>query len=146
MTIDKERAETLATKARNSLGKYCYSECNAYCCRKGLILMTAKEAKLLSSGKHKKMENVFTKTEKGKYVLDLSEKIGCPQLKNSRCTVHKHPGRPTACKDFPLFIWRKKGKDVIHLSGRCPAVNAGLLYPFLAKFKLMGFDLDYGKD
>jgi Fe-S-cluster containining protein len=149
MTVDKKRAETLAIKARNSIGKYCYSECNAFCCRKGLILMSAKEAKLLSGKNHKKLEKltVLTKIDRGRYVLDLGETAsGCPSLKESKCTVHKNPERPTACKEFPLFIWKKKGKDIVHLSGRCPAVNAGLFYPSLWKFKLMGYEIDYGKD
>jgi Fe-S-cluster containining protein len=152
MITDTKRAQKLAVKARNSIGKYCYSECNAYCCRKGFILLKTKEARLLSGRNNKglnelKESGILTKTEKGKYVLDLSEKeTGCPQLKESKCTIHKDPDRPTACKEFPLFVWKKKGKKIIHLSGRCPAITSGILYPYIAKFKGMGFGIDYGKD
>jgi Fe-S-cluster containining protein len=152
MIIDKKDAERLAVKARNSISKYCYSECNAYCCRKGYILLNTNEAKLVTGKTQKGLEKlkeigVLIKTEKGKYVIDLAEKqTGCPSLNESRCIIHDNPKRPAACKEFPLFIWKIDGKDIIHVSERCPAVKEGMLYPYLAKFKMMGFDINYRDD
>lgn len=78
------------------------------------------------------------------YVLDLSrDSMGCPSLKENKCVVHTNPGRPVACREFPLFLWRDK---TVKLSKRCPAVREELLYPYLAKFKRMGYSLVYGDE
>lgn len=145
-TGKKIAAEKLAVKARESISKYCFTECGAYCCRKGYLPMTAKQAKVVGGDeKNNLIEKGFlTKIEGGKYVLELwGDTQGCPRLDGFKCTIHKNPDRPTACKEFPIFIW---GKNTIRVSRRCPAVKEDLLYPYLAKFKLMGYELSYGSE
>ncbi|MBI2662709.1 YkgJ family cysteine cluster protein [Candidatus Woesearchaeota archaeon] len=142
--LQKENTTPLAIEARNSLGSYCFTECHAYCCRKGYLILTPKEADLLSP--NNKKESILNKTiiplHGGKYVLDLGSKDGCPQLQEHKCNIHTNPERPLACKEFPLFI---KG-NTIRLSRRCPAVRENILYPYLAQFKLLGYTLAYGND
>jgi len=134
-------AEKLAIKARASISTYCYTECRAYCCRKGYLLLTAKEVKLIRnvSIKELKMIPVLTALNKKGYVLDLGQKLsGCPNLENYKCTIHKNPNRPKTCGDFPLFIWKDK---TIMVTNACPAVRENKLYPYLSKFKKMGYKL-----
>ena len=144
--INKENAEQLAIEARNFLGNYCFNECHAYCCRKGYLILTPKEADLLSNNNKKEMKEkqVLISIQGGKYVLDLASKeFGCPQLQEYKCNIHTNPKRPLACKEFPLFIC---GKKTIRLSRRCPAVRENSLYPYLTQFKLMGYEIFYGND
>jgi len=139
-------AKQLALKARQSLSNYCYTECNAYCCRKGYLQLTPKEADLLSNNNKKELieKNALTPIQGGKYILDLASKdLGCPQLQDYKCNIHTNPARPLACKEFPLFIC---GTRTIRLSRRCPAVRDNLLYPYLAQFKVMGYEISYGND
>lgn len=137
--VTKEKMERLASKARNSISEYCFNECHAYCCRKGYLLLTPKEADLLSDHQKKEMvvQKILTVIRGGKYVLDLGLH-GCPQLRAYKCCVHKNSGRSLACKEFPLFI---SGHN-IRLSRRCPAVRENILYPYLAKFKLLGYNIE----
>jgi len=125
------KAELLAIKARESLSSYCYEECLAFCCRKGFLLLSEKEVKLLKM----KTDDLQILPVDRRYILNLSK--GCPNLINYKCTIHKNKARPKACKEFPLFI---KGNTII-ISEDCPAINK--LYPFLAEFKRLGFTLDY---
>ncbi len=130
----------LAVMARKSIGEYCFSECDAYCCRKGYIVLNAHEADLLTDMKKESMK-MISDTE---YLLELSlNKEGCARLKDNKCVIHTNPHRPDACKNYPLFIRENKA---IKVSNRCPAVNGELLYPYLAKFKLMGYSLVYFDD
>lgn len=124
--------EQLAKEARDSLSEYCYSECRSYCCRKGYLLLTEKEAKLITDKRLKQDKD-------GGYILDFDDdKAGCPRLSDFKCTIYKEEGRPKACKEFPIFIWENK---MIRISPRCPAVRAGLLYPYTARFVKMGFSI-----
>jgi Fe-S-cluster containining protein len=132
-------SEKLAITARKSLSKYCYTECKAYCCRKGYLLLTAKEVKLIQNTHKKNLK--ITPTNKKKYIFNLgSNTNGCPNLQNYKCTIHKNPARPKACKEFPLFIWKNKTIMVTHA---CPAVKENKLYPYLAKFKTMKYKIIY---
>lgn len=154
MTQKKQRtpikdayAEKLAITARASIGDYCHSECKASCCRKGYLLLTAKEVKLLSARK-KDLKTIPVELEIGKrgYVFELGAKnAGCPHLQDYKCMIHKNPCRPKACKEFPLFIWEKK---TVMVTYACPAVKENMLYPYLAEFKKKGYKLKYiaGKD
>jgi hypothetical protein len=133
------KIEKLATEARNSLSKYCYSECKAYCCRKGYLPMTEKEALIVSG--NKKIELIrnmaLSPVKNNEYILDLAaNKNGCPQLSDFKCKIHNHVDMPKTCSDFPIFLW--KGKK-IRVSDRCSAVKAGILYPYIAQFKQMGY-------
>lgn len=136
--------ELLANEARTSISEYCFTECNAYCCRKGYILLSREEADLLTHNKTDELieKEVIAIEEGGEYVVDFS-KQNCPSLKDNMCTIHKNPNRPKACKEFPLFIWPHK---IIHISQRCPAVKENKLYPYLTQFKLMGYTIDMHKD
>ena len=133
-------AEKLAEKARSSISVYCIEDCKAYCCRKGYLELTKEELNLISNNDKKTLEdkNSLDYTQNETYLLDLGLQ-NCPSLKDSFCTIHKNPKRPNACKEFPLFIWENK---IIHLSRRCPAVREEKLYPFIAKFKQMGYEID----
>lgn len=127
------KAEKLAISARKSISSYCYNECCAYCCRKGFLLLSRKEINIL------KLDiNALTILPVDKrYIFNLSK--GCPNLKDYKCIIHKNSKRPKACKEFPLFIF---GKTII-ITEDCPAVKQNLLYPFLAEFKSMGYELIY---
>jgi Fe-S-cluster containining protein len=129
--------EKVAEEARKSISKFCIEECKAYCCRKGYLAITLKEADLITDGKTKESElkgNIIRKDE-GSYVLDLGQT--CPRLKNFKCGIHKKIGRPTVCKDFPIFI---EGKS-IRLSDGCPAVEKKLFYAYEQQFLDMGYEL-----
>lgn len=146
INLDKTAAEKLAVKARESISKYCFTECGAYCCRKGYLPMTAKQAKAVGGLEKEELikKDILTKVEGGSYVLDLwGDTQGCPRLVGFKCGIHKSPDRPLACKEFPIFVW---GKKTIRVSRRCPAVKEELLYPYLAKFKLMGYELSFGSE
>ncbi|MFA6073187.1 MAG: hypothetical protein WC758_03675 [Candidatus Woesearchaeota archaeon] len=143
MIINIISAKTLAISARKSLSHYCYTECNARCCRVGYILLTAKEV-IVVQGNHKKkleMIPVHTETNNDAQVLHLGSKLdGCPNLQNFKCIIHKNPDRPKTCKDFPLFILKNK---TIRVTYECPAVKENKLYPYLAEFKKRGYKLVY---
>jgi Fe-S-cluster containining protein len=106
-------AETIAKKARASIGQYCMDECRAYCCRKGYLVLTLEQAKIIT---HDRVEE-FLKTdalkrlENGRYSLNLgATPEGCPSLKDYKCMIHKNKKRPQACKDFPVFLEGKSLK------------------------------------
>ncbi len=46
-------AEQIAEKARKSISKFCYEECNAYCCRKGYLILNKDEVDVVTQGKKK---------------------------------------------------------------------------------------------
>lgn len=127
------KAEKLAINARKSISNYCYNECLAFCCRRGYLLLSQKEASLLQIGSEKLASAKFDK----KFVFNLGK--GCPLLKDYKCGIHKNPNRPKACREFPLFI---HGKEII-VTEDCPAVKLNMLYPYLGKFKTMGYNLIY---
>ena len=123
----------LADKARNSISKYCYEECKAYCCRKGYLPLTKEQAKFF---KEKiKDKTLLKKLPKGDYSLNL--KNGCPQLKDFKCTIYTSKLKPACCSDFPIFI----EKNLIRFSPRCPAVKAGKFYPYIKQFLKLGFNV-----
>ncbi len=143
MNIKDAAAEKLAMAARKSLSSYCYSECKASCYRKGYLLLTAKEVSLIK-GTHKedlKILPVQMKTNEKGYVFNLGSRVdGCPNLLDYKCAIHENPARPKTCKEFPLFFWKNK---TIMVTYACSAVKENKLYPYLAKFKRMGYKLVY---
>jgi len=136
-------AEKIARKARKSIGNYCIAECKAYCCRKGYLVMNKLEAELVTNKKlidFEKSGNIKHMAD-GKYSLNLDfHDVSCPSLKDFKCTIHKKLTRPSACKDFPLFL----NGFTLRLSSRCPAVRAGLLYPYIRRLLLLGYKLQEG--
>jgi len=141
-------AQKLAREARNSLSNYCFSECKALCCRQGHLLLTAKEADTVMKTDKGELRVLKTYNSAGasekKYVLDLGRNDkACPNLLNLKCIEHKNPERPAACQEFPLFI--REGKKIM-VSFTCPAAKENKLYPYLAKFKKMGYEITYGHE
>lgn len=127
------KAEDLAVRARESLSSYCYNECLAYCCRKGYLLLSEPEVPLFQMD----IKDLVIMPIDRSYIFNLGK--GCPNLQGYKCLIHKNPLRPKACKEFPLFIF---GKTVV-VTEDCPAVKQNKLYPFLAEFKSMGYNLVY---
>ncbi|MGV8086095.1 MAG: YkgJ family cysteine cluster protein [Candidatus Woesearchaeota archaeon] len=136
-------AQKLAVAARESLSSYCYSECKAYCCRRGYLLLSEEEVGLMLNI-HKEDLNVMPlrdETDKKRYIFNLGSKgLGCPNLSEYKCIIHKNPKRPKACKEFPLFFW---GDKTIVVTDECPAVKENKLYPYLSQFKTMGYKVVY---
>ena len=127
------KAEELAIRARESISSYCYTECLAFCCRRGYLLLSEKEVALLCLD----IKDLHIMPIDKRYIFNLSK--GCPNLVEYKCKIHKNPDRPNVCKEFPLFIHY----NTIILTEDCPAVKDNQLYPFLAEFKAMGFTLVY---
>ena len=143
MIVKDVVAQELAVAARNSISKYCYLECNAYCCRRGYLLLSASEVGLMKdiNKKDLKIMPIRTKNDKKRYIFNLGLKShGCPNLLNYKCTIHLNPARPKACKEYPLFIWENK---TVVVTDECPAVKDNKLYSYLAEFKSLGYTLIY---
>ena len=135
-------AQQIADEARSSIGQYCMEECHAYCCRKGYLELTKKEAAVVMGVLESDVKDTETlkEIEESIYLLDLgNEKVPCPQLNISSCRIHKNPCRPQCCKEYPLFF---QEDGTIHVSQRCPAVRAGKLYPYIVKLMNIGFVVD----
>ena len=56
-----KKAERIANKARTCISEFCYEECNAYCCRKGYLILTEKE-QILSAYAIKNNDNPLLKS------------------------------------------------------------------------------------
>ncbi|MBD3248847.1 hypothetical protein GF336_02265 [Candidatus Woesearchaeota archaeon] len=93
-------------KAREIIGKYCYEECKASCCRRGMLVLDVSEAEVISMDPKPGKD--------GKVVFDLG-KQKCPRLgEDKRCIVYDK--RPKACRDFPFLV---SGNKVI-IAPLCP--------------------------
>lgn len=139
-SIAAKKANSIANKARKSIGRFCYEECKSYCCRKGYLVLTEKEIKLVTHGRQKELEKtpILKKLDNGKYSLFLGGKDEpCPALKDFECTIHKSKLRSDTCKNFPLFV---EG-EYIRLSPRCLAVKQNKLYPFVRQLIKLGYKL-----
>ncbi|MDP3918397.1 MAG: YkgJ family cysteine cluster protein [Nanoarchaeota archaeon] len=128
--------ESIANKARNSLKDYCFLECNAYCCRKGYLVLNKKEYLKLDKQKDYK---ILEKWDPTKISFTFFLGSGCPALcPDFKCKIHKSINRPSPCKEFPIFI---KGNNVI-LSGRCLAVRQGKFYPYINQWTKLGLNIN----
>ncbi len=134
-----EQAEEIADKARNSLSNYCMKECKSYCCRKGYLILTPTEVKLVCREQEEelKQKEILLEMDDGNYSLQLGNG-GCPSLIDDKCLIHKNPNRPDTCRTFPLFIEGNK----IRLSKRCPAIRANKLYPHIRELTTKGYKVD----
>jgi Fe-S-cluster containining protein len=138
----KQKAEQIAAKARNSISEFCMNECEAYCCRKGYIIINEYQLNLIAT---KEKKELLLKEEKikelfvsGKFLVDFSNSLGgCPALDGTKCTIHKNPNRPNACKEFPIFIYGNQ----IKISPKCPAHQNNKFYPYIKEFEKLGFEL-----
>ena len=126
--------EELANNARASISSYCYTECLAYCCRRGYLLLSDAEVEFFAhTTELKKMPFV----DKERHIFNLHG--GCPNLVDFKCRIHTNVLRPSACKDYPLFI----SSDTVVVASDCPAVVENKLYPYLAEFKRLGMKIVY---
>jgi len=131
--------ENILNKARNSIGRFCYSECMAYCCRKGTLKVTKEEAKLIAGDSFEallKEGRLHEINDKKLYFIDLNR--GCPALEGSKCTLHNNPKRPAICRDFPIFVNENK----VQIDPKCYAVMKGMLYPYTSWIKRKGYFLE----
>lgn len=129
----------LADQARQSISDYCINDCKGYCCRKGFLSLNEDQVKLVVGNHKSKLvnNNHLIESHDQNFLLDLGNPINCPSQKNNKCSIHTNPNRPSACKEFPVFIWT----EGIKLSNRCPAVREGKLYPFVRQFVKAGFKI-----
>ena len=103
--------QELVSQARNSIGEYCMNECNAYCCRKGYLVLSEKELDLLVGEKRVELvsKGDIKEQEDGSFSLHLGNHLGaCPRLDGAQCSIHKHPSRPKTCEKFPIFLDEEK--------------------------------------
>ncbi|MFW6014400.1 MAG: YkgJ family cysteine cluster protein [Candidatus Nanoarchaeia archaeon] len=135
--------KNIIDEARLSIGKFCYEECMAYCCRKGRLDVTKEEIQLIAGNSFNKLleeGRIYKKNENEGYTINLNK--GCPALSESKCTIHNEPKRPAICRDFPIFV---KGKTV-QINQRCYAAMKGYFYPFISRLEKEGFFLEgYGQ-
>ncbi len=133
-------AEYIANKARKAISKFCYEECHAYCCRKGYLILTHKEADLVTQRHTREMiaSKMINELKDGKLSMYMGKTDSpCPSLKDYKCAIHTRKNRPLVCRQFPIFIEDK----VVRLSHRCPAVGSGLFYPYITKWKSLGYTI-----
>ncbi len=134
-------AEKIAEKARKSISMFCMEECRSYCCRKGYLALSKEEMELVAQGRQKELEEkkVLRRINSKSYSLYLGDYgVLCPCIDSEyKCIIHKHPKRPMACQQFPLFI---DGKNV-RVSSRCLAAKEGKLYPYVSRLVRMGYRL-----
>jgi len=135
-----EKIQELANSVRAKISDYCYTECHAYCCRKGYLMISEEELNLIVGEDKNKFisEGSVSEMINGKFRLDFSNSCGgCPQLKDFKCMIHTEEKRPQTCKDFPIFILGKK----IKISNRCPAKKAGKFYFFEKEATDLGYEI-----
>lgn len=135
--------QKLAKLARKSISSYCMNECNAYCCRKGFLIMTEEELDLVAGSKREELSNngFIKKQDADQFSLNFSNNLGgCPALNGSKCTIHTNSKRPSTCDNFPIFV--NEDKKEVRLSPRCFAVKENKLYPFIHECKLLGFTIN----
>ena len=121
-------------RARNGLGSFCRDECRAYCCRRGFLVLTEKQLPVVLG---KSMHDV-KKTKDGKYSHD--QRRGCPSLsRDFTCSIHNSRLRPKVCREFPLFLHG----NIVIASEACLGVRAGLLYPYLKRLQMLGYEIVY---
>lgn len=107
--------------ARNSIGEFCMNECNGYCCKKGVISITKKEAVFI----REKLPNTINLFNNQAWFFRVEG--GCEFLDGPKCTIHKNPLRPSVCMEFPIFELGNK----ITFSKGCPAVQQEKFYPYI---------------
>ncbi len=133
----------MLNKARKSISKFCIDECHAYCCRKGYLVLTEKEAKLITKKENLIESKNIKKLDNGNYSLYLGG-IGmpCPSLKKEfECGIHDKRARPKTCKDFPIFVLDEK---TVKFSSRCLAVKLNMFYPYVKKLISEGYTVIEG--
>ena len=138
----QQEVNEIVFRARKFIGKFCAEECNAYCCRKGYILINERKLNLLATKNEQielKKENKLKELSfSGKFMLDFSNYLGgCPKLKGTECSIHSNPERPQVCQDFPIFIFGNN----LRISSKCPAHQKNMFYPFIKQLEGLGYEL-----
>lgn len=135
--IDQKILE-IADRARNSISNFCSEECQAYCCRKGYLVMKPDEVKVVTHSKVAELinEGLLKELPNENFSLHMSKREqGCTSLdNNNRCTIYTNPKRPKTCHDFPIFI---RGKQIF-FSPRCLAVKQRKFFPYEKEFLKQG--------
>jgi Fe-S-cluster containining protein len=120
----------LIDKARGSIADFCINKCKGLCCRKGKLVLTEDELKLVSQGKKLKPELEKTSL----YSININKK--CPSLgRDIKCKIYFDNKRPQVCKDFPLFVF---GKNIV-VAPFCTAAKKGLLDSYFKELKAQGY-------
>ena len=138
-------AEKIANKARKSISTYCFEECKSYCCRKGYLILTPKEARKTTQNRIKELEgiDIINKIGGGSYSLYMGNKdYPCPSLKDCKCIIHKSKNRSATCRKFPIFL--DEENKIIKLSARCNAVKDGKFYSFIKRWMSLGYEVVEG--
>ena len=129
--------ENILDEARESISTFCVSECQAYCCRKGYLVLTpAQSVATLGMREEEYLERgLLKRMSDGNWSLYMgSLGFPCPSLSDNKCRVHNNSLRADACHVFPISVT----DGFIHVSRRCPAKNNQLLYPFFARLVQLG--------
>ncbi|HIH52177.1 YkgJ family cysteine cluster protein [Candidatus Pacearchaeota archaeon] len=138
----QKEVNKIISNARKSIGKFCIEECNAYCCRKGYILINERQLNLLVEEKEQielKKENKLKELSfSGKFMLDFSNYLGgCPKLKGTKCSIHSSLERPKVCQEFPIFLLGNN----LRISSKCPAHQKNMFFPFIKQLEGLGCEL-----
>ena len=120
-------SEEIIEKVKQSLGEFCYTECKAFCCRKGYLVLKNEELDNFVNGRKEELERegILMKGKNGNYYVELGKK-GCPNLnKDFKCKIYSK--RPSVCRQFPLM---NSGKYII-IPDICPLAKEQKLYPLI---------------
>lgn len=135
--------QELATAARNSISDFCMHECQAYCCRKGYLVLSEEELELLVLDKRAELESRedIKVLSDNTFSLHLGTLGSCSRLIDSKCSIHSNPGRPKTCTTFPVFVDEEKKE--VRFSSRCFAVQENKLYAYSNAFVKRGFSINH---
>ena len=121
--------ESIEIRARVSLGDFCFTQCKAYCCRKGYVTFTPEEYALIFK---------ILDKDKPKEKLTVSLMDSCPALGTDfKCSIRSNSLHPKICGEYPIFI---RGKKVI-MAGDCLAVKEDKFYPFVSEWLREGYEI-----
>lgn len=135
-------AQTAIDDAWESIGEFCCEECKAYCCRKGYLVLSRAQARLIVGdvGPHLESIGALKRLDGDRFSLFMGRSDApCPGLNQAdfRCRVHDDPDRPSTCRDFPIFIIGK----TVRFSHRCLAVRQGKFYALEKELIALGYSL-----
>ena len=128
-----DEAHRIAEAARASLSSFCIEECKAYCCRRGYLSVTEKEAQPILS-KCSDFQKEFKVTVKPA-AISISLEGDCPALAENKCSIYSE--RPQVCRDYPIFL---EG-NFLKVSAYCTGAKEGRLYPYIAEIIRLGYTL-----
>lgn len=136
-------AEKIAQKSRKAISSFCMEECVSFCCRKGYLPLKESEVDTVTQGRRKELQEqgLLTLRPDGKYSLYMGNNDApCPSFQNGKCAIHTSKNRSLICRQFPIFV----DGNTVKISSRCLAAKAGLLYPYIARMRLLGYRIVEG--